>query len=67
MTTPQHCPGFERFRNLESFLCRCSNCGREIEIFSDEFNRQHTCKQCGEGLDFTKCSLYAAGEDPTPR
>ncbi|HDR15635.1 MAG TPA: hypothetical protein ENN79_09190 [Desulfobacteraceae bacterium] len=60
MSTPQHCPGFESFRNLRSFLCKCPNCGHEKEIFSDEFNKKHTCSQCGQEIDFTKCS-YESG------
>ena len=60
MTTPQHCPGFEQFQNLKSFICKCTNCGEEQEIFSDEFNKTHICKNCGKEIDFTKCS-YEAG------
>ncbi len=30
MSTPRHCPGFEQFRNLKSFLCDCPNCGKEM-------------------------------------
>ncbi len=58
-TTPQHCPGFERHRILASFLCKCPNCGKETEIFSDEFDRQHYCKGCDKKIDFTKCRLEA--------
>jgi hypothetical protein len=43
MTTPQHCPGFEQIRNLKSFVCKCPNCGKEKEIFSDEFDQKHRC------------------------
>ena len=57
MTTPQHCPGFQDLKNLKSFICHCPNCGKEKEIFSDEFNRPHTCAGCGEEIDFTKCTL----------
>ena len=38
-TTPAHCPGFENFRKLSAFTCNCPECGKEIEIFSDEFDR----------------------------
>jgi uncharacterized protein (DUF983 family) len=55
MTTPQHCPGFEDLKNLKSFVCKCPNCGKEKEIFSDEFNRKHNCSACGQEIDFTKC------------
>ena len=56
MTTPQHCPGFENFRNLKSFICKCSECGKEKEIFSDEFNRTHICSGCGKEFDFSQCT-----------
>jgi ribosomal protein S27E len=55
--TPQHCPGYEQFKNLTSFACKCPGCGKEKEIFSDEFNKSHTCSGCGKTIDFTKCSL----------
>jgi uncharacterized protein (DUF983 family) len=67
MTTPQHCPGYEQFKNLSSFYCRCPNCSREYEVFSDEFNRKHTCRGCGKEIDFTRCELYASGTDTIPR
>lgn len=56
-TTPQHCPGFEQFKHLKSFTCSCPECGEEIEIFSDEFDRPHKCKNCGKEIDFTQCTL----------
>ncbi|MBW1642709.1 MAG: hypothetical protein JRI53_12885 [Deltaproteobacteria bacterium] len=57
MSTPQHCPGFEQFKGLKSFICKCPTCGKEIEIFSDEFDKPHKCKGCQEQIDFTQCSL----------
>ena len=59
MTTPQHCPGFEAMKNLKSFVCKCPNCGKEKEIFSDEFDRPHACSECGKEIDFTQCTLEA--------
>jgi hypothetical protein len=59
MTTPQHCPGFQDLKNLQAFTCKCPNCGKEKEIFSDEFNRAHTCAGCKEEIDFTKCTIEA--------
>lgn len=56
MTTPQHCPGFEQMRYLKSFVCKCPNCGRKAEIFSDEFDKKHFCKGCLQQIDFTKCT-----------
>lgn len=57
MTTPQHCPGFESFKNLKSFTCKCSHCGAQKEIFSDEFDKKHKCDKCGEAIDFSQCTL----------
>ncbi len=66
-TTPQHCPGWESFKDLKSFVCKCDSCGAEKEIFSDEFNKSHTCAQCGAIIDFTTCSYEAGGADSSPR
>lgn len=57
MTTPQHCPGFQSFQNLKSFVCKCPECGAKKEIFSDEFNKAHKCDSCGKEIDFTQCTL----------
>lgn len=59
MSTPQHCPGFQEFKNLKSFICKCSECGKEKEIFSDEFNKKHVCSACGKEIDFAQCTLDA--------
>ena len=67
MTTPQHCPGFESYKNLKSFDCRCPNCGKETEIFSDEFDKKHICKGCNQEIDFTKCSIEGAATADDPR
>lgn len=67
MTTPMHCPGFETFRNLSSFLCRCPECGNEVEIFSDEFKREHLCAKCKKPIDFSKCAWQGGGADKTLR
>jgi uncharacterized protein (DUF983 family) len=58
-TTPKHCPGFEQFKHLSTLNCKCPNCGKDKEIFSDEFDKTHTCKGCGKEIDFTMCSLEA--------
>ena len=57
MSTPKHCPGFNELKSLKSFICKCPNCGKEKEIFSDEFNRTHTCRGCGKEIDFNKCEV----------
>jgi len=58
---PTHCPGFESLKTLSSFICRCPECGKEREIFSDEFDREHVCKGCGKKIDFSRCKLEATG------
>ncbi|MGD9818273.1 MAG: hypothetical protein AB7V04_06195 [Desulfomonilaceae bacterium] len=60
MSTPMHCPGFEANKNLSSFSCKCPNCGKMVEIFSDEFDRPHVCRGCKQPIDFTKCTLEAS-------
>lgn len=50
-----NCPGFEQFKHLQPFTCKCPNCGKEREIFSDEFDRKHICNGCGK--DETACPL----------
>lgn len=60
MTTPQHCPGFQSFKSLTSFTCNCPECGKAVEVFSDEFEREHYCKGCGKKIDFTKCKIEAS-------
>ncbi len=67
MSTPQHCPGFENFRNLKSFVCKCPECSNEIEIFSDEFDRAHKCKSCGKQIDFSQCQLSGEAKSASPR
>jgi len=67
MSTPEHCPGFEQFKNLKSFVCQCPNCGKETDIFSDEFNKRHICKGCNQEIDFTKCTLRAGASAASPR
>ena len=61
MTTPRHCPGFEDLKNLKAFTCKCPNCGKEKEIFSDEFDKRHVCSGCGQEIDFTRCSIEGSG------
>ena len=66
MTTPQHCPGFEAFKPIEAFTCKCLQCGTEKEIFSDELAREHTCRKCQQVIDFTKCA-WSGGAKQAPR
>ncbi len=59
-TTPKHCPGYEQFKSLKTFTCKCPACGKAVEIFSDEFDKAHKCKGCGKPIDFTQCKLEGA-------
>ena len=36
---------------------KCPECGESKEIFSDEFDKTHTCAKCGKPIDFTQCTL----------
>ncbi len=65
-STPQHCPGFANFKSLKSFVCTCPACGEKKEIFSDEFDRTHTCKGCGQEIDFNQCTLEGSASSPKP-
>jgi hypothetical protein len=65
--TPQHCPGWESFRNLKSFVCTCNQCGAKKEVFSDEFERAHSCPKCGTSIDFATCKYEAGGSTEAPR
>jgi uncharacterized protein (DUF983 family) len=67
ISTPQHCPGYADFKNLKAFTCKCPKCGKEKEIFSDEFDRPHTCSGCGESIDFSQCEIAGEGKSVSPR
>lgn len=56
-STPQHCPGFQSSKSLKSFICKCPECGEQKEIFSDEFDKTHTCSKCKKPIDFDQCTL----------
>lgn len=49
------CPGKELNKSLGTFVCNCSSCGKENEVFADEMNRKHACTACGTALDLSKC------------
>ena len=66
MSTPKHCPGYTNFKNLKSFSCKCPGCGKEKEIFSDEFDREHTCSGCGQPIDFAQCTLEGEAKSQEP-
>jgi hypothetical protein len=33
-----------------------------MEIFSDEFDKEHICKGCDKRIDFTRCTLQGSGK-----
>ena len=47
----QHCPGFESNKSLSEVKLKCSECGKEVEIFSDEQDKKVKCPGCGTMLD----------------
>ncbi len=57
MPTPQHCPGFDQFRDLKSITFKCPNCGAEVEIFSDEYDKTHVCPSCKQKIEFSKAEI----------
>ncbi len=66
-STPQHCPGYADFKNLKALVCKCTKCGQEKEIFSDEFDRPHACSACGEAINFAECEVAGEGKSVSPR
>ncbi len=44
--TDQHCPGFESNKSLSEVKITCPECGKEMEIFSDELEKTIICKAC---------------------
>ncbi len=66
-STPKHCPGFDDFKNLKSFMCKCPECGAQVEIFSDEFDKSHVCPKCKKPIDFTQCTLEGHAESKGSR
>jgi len=65
-SNPGHCPGFQQFKNLKSFICKCNHCGEPKEIFSDEFDRPHKCGKCSKEIDFSQCTLDGEAGSNTP-
>ncbi|MCF8068866.1 MAG: hypothetical protein K9L30_09800 [Desulfobacterales bacterium] len=52
----QHCPGFEANKTLNEVICKCPDCGTQIELFSDELEKEIVCKKCGKKLDKSHCT-----------
>jgi uncharacterized protein (DUF983 family) len=57
MTDPKHCPSFEQNKSLKTYICKCPECGVEIEVFSDELDKKRTCGECGKKIDVNQCIL----------
>ena len=51
----QHCPGFESNKSLTELKIKCSDCGKEFEIFSDEKDKKVKCPGCAATLDPQAC------------
>jgi hypothetical protein len=54
------CPGQDG-RDLKVNTCFCTNCGAEVELFSDE--RRVKCHQCGKYVDqdqIPSCAQWCA-------
>ncbi len=47
----QHCPGFESNKSLSEIKIKCPDCGKELEIFSDEAHKSIKCPECGTMVD----------------
>jgi hypothetical protein len=62
-TRISYSPGHKPFQGVSNF----PNCGKEIEIFSDEFDKKHVCRDCHMEVDFGKCSLRASASTDQPR
>jgi ribosomal protein S27E len=53
----QHCPGFETNKSLSEVKVKCTDCGKIIEIFSDEVGKAMKCSGCGAEIDTQKCQM----------
>ena len=55
--TDQHCPGFESNKTLNEIKVKCPDCGKEMEIFSDELDKKIKCSGCSTMLDPAACKV----------
>ncbi len=49
--TGQHCPGFEANKALNEVKVVCPECGKEMELFSDELEKHVKCPACKASFD----------------
>jgi ribosomal protein S27E len=53
--TNQHCPGFESNKTLNAVKVKCPECGKEVELFSDEMEKNAKCSACKATFDPKTC------------
>lgn len=53
--TNQHCPGFESNKTLNAVKVKCPKCGQEMEIFTDEMEKNAKCSACKATFDPKTC------------
>ena len=51
MSDQQHCPGFESNKSLNAVQMKCPECGKAVEVFSDEFEKMTKCPSCNASFD----------------
>ena len=52
-----HCPGFESNKTLSEIKIKCPDCGKELEVFSDEADKKVKCPGCETMLDPAACKV----------
>lgn len=55
--TDQHCPGFESNKSLNEVKLKCPDCGKVVDIFSDEANKKIKCPACSTMIDPKTCTI----------
>ncbi len=53
----QHCPGFEANKTLSEVKVKCPECGKVVEIFSDEVGKTLKCSGCGASMNTQNCQV----------
>lgn len=51
MSDQQHCPGFESNKTLNAVKMKCPECGKSVEVFSDELEKTTKCPSCNASFD----------------
>ncbi len=55
--TDQHCPGFESNKTLDEVTIKCPGCGKKLDIFSDELEKNIKCPECSASIDPKTCQV----------